>query len=141
MRRTFNRINTPATPHARKRTLKVLAFTVAGLIFAIPSLSLAAGALAIDENQGDQYGWAINYQTYAEAEQRAQRECGNGCRIVMRFSNTCAAYAADQAGRSTAYGWAYGYSNSSGAQNGALAECQRHGGSYCIVRVWGCDAP
>ena len=70
---------------------------------------LAAGALAIDTNQGDQWGWAIDHASEADARQRALRECGSGCRIVMTFSGACAAYAADQANASTAYGWAWGH--------------------------------
>lgn len=121
--------------------MKKLVLAIAVFAIAVPSISVAAGALAIDTNQGDQWGWAVNYPSQADADRRALNECGYGCSIVMRFSNTCAAYAADQSRGSTAYGWAYGYSNSSGAQNRALQECQARGGagSYCIVRVWGCD--
>lgn len=98
---------------------------------------LAAGALAIDSNQGQQYGFAYNYSSSGQAEQRALNECGSGCQIVFRFSRTCAAYAADQARGSNAYGWGYGPS-AGAAQNTALAEC-RSRGSSCMVRVWGCD--
>lgn len=120
---------------------KKLSFAIAALVLAIPSLSLAFGALAIDLRQGNQWGWAVNYSTRAAADQRALSECGYGCSIVMRFSNTCAAYAADQARGSTAYGWSYGSSSSSAVQNRALRECRSRGGarSNCIVRVWGCD--
>ena len=110
-------------------------------MLAVPFPAIAAGALAIDENRGDQWGWAVGYSTQAAADQHALNECGYGCSIVMRFSNSCAAYAADQNRDSTAVGWAYGFSNSSAAQNRALQECQYRGGTgaYCIVRVWGCD--
>ena len=109
--------------------------------FAVGGAVKAEGALAIDTNQGTQYGWAVNYPTQADADRRALNECGYNCTIVMRFSNSCAAYAADQNRASTAYGWAYGFSSSSAAQNGAMRECQNRGGSgsYCIVRAWGCD--
>lgn len=121
--------------------MKKLAFAIAMFVFAAPATSMAAGALAIDTNQGDQWGWAVDYPSQTDADRRALNECGYGCSIVMRFSNTCAAYAADQAHGSTVYGWAHGYSSSSGAQNGALSECRLRGGagSQCIVRVWGCD--
>ena len=36
------------------------------------------GALAIDERQGDQWGWAVDYET-AAAQERALGECGPGC--------------------------------------------------------------
>ena len=141
MSTSFGRIRTPGTSHSKKHAIRKVAFAIAGLMLAAPPLALAAGSLAIDENQGDQYGWAVGFQTQSEADQNALRECGYGCSVVMRFSNTCAAYAADQANRSTAYGWAYGFSSSSAAQNGALQQCRSRGGSqsHCIVRAWGCD--
>ncbi len=99
--------------------------------------AMAAGALAIDSNQGDQYGFAYNYPSSGQAEQKALSECGRGCQIVFRFSRSCAAYAADQSRGSTAYGWGYGPS-AGAAQNAALSECRSRGPS-CTVRVWGCD--
>ena len=101
---------------------------------------LAAGALAVDERQGDQWGWAIDYDTQAEADAHALRQCGQGCAIVARFNNTCMAFAADQARGSTAYG--HGRAHTSGlAQTNALRFCRQHGGtnSTCVVRAWGCD--
>ena len=95
------------------------------------------GALAIDERQGDQYGWAVDYETAGSA-QVALRECGSGYSVVLTFER-CAAYAADQDADSTAVGWAESYSSSSAAQQAALGQCG--GGSGCIVRVWGCNGP
>ena len=95
------------------------------------------GALAIDSNQGPSWGWAINYSTVQQAEQRALAKCGNNCHVVMRFSDQCGAFAADQEPGSTIYGW--GKDNSSvAAQNRALSECRRRGGTSCRVRAWGC---
>ena len=96
------------------------------------------GALAIDSNQGPSWGWAINYATTQAADRRALNECGSNCRIVMRFSNECAAFAADQAQGSTIYGWANGYNTDAGARNRATDECRKKGGTSCIVRAWGC---
>ena len=111
----------------------------AALVFPLPVFG--AGALAIDSRQGDQWGWAIDYQTYDEAEQRALQECGYGCRVVMTFSDSCAAYTADQQDGSTAYGWSSGHSSSGGAKRRALSECESRGGNgaSCVVRAWGCD--
>ena len=78
------------------------------------------GALAIDSNQGPAWGWAINYATTQAADRRALRECGSNCRIVMRFSNECAAFAADQAQGSTSYGWANGYTTRARARRTGL---------------------
>ena len=108
-------------------------------------MSLAAaqtpvGALAVDERQGDQYGWAVDYETLAAAQARALSECGGGCRVVLTFAR-CAAYAADQDADSTVVGWAESYASAAAAQQAALAECSSRGGTGCLVRVWGCNGP
>ena len=115
-----------------------------GLFAAVWTASSAAGqtplgALAIDESQGDQYGWAVDYETAGAAGQRALSECGSGCSVVLTFER-CAAYAADQDAGSTVYGWAESYDSAAGARQRALAECGSRG-SGCTVRVWGCNAP
>ena len=99
-----------------------------------------AGALALDERQGDQYGWAVDYETPAAARAAALSECGAGCSVVLTF-NRCGAYAADQDADSTAVGWAESYTSADGARQAALAECRSRGGSGCLVRVWGCNGP
>lgn len=110
----------------------VLALSVSG------TQAMAAGALAIDSNQGGQYGWSEGQSSIAQAEQRALNECGGGCRVVLTFSSGCGAYAADQAGGSTASGW--GTASSGGAaQSRAISECQSRGGSSCQVRAWSCN--
>ena len=99
------------------------------------------GALAIDERQGDQYGWAVDYETAAAAQGRALQECGPGCSVVLTFGR-CAAYAAGQDADSTAVGWAESFDSASGARLAALSECSsRGGGSGCTIRVWGCNGP
>ena len=99
------------------------------------------GALAIDERQGDRWGWAVDYETASAAQGQALRECGAGCSVVLTFGR-CAAYAADQAAGSTAVGWAESYGSAAGARESALDECRsRAGGSGCVVRVWGCNGP
>ena len=95
------------------------------------------GALAINESQGDQYGWAVDYETAAAADQGALSGCGAGCSVVLTFER-CAAYAADQDAGSTVYGWAESYDSASGASQRALAECGKRG-SGCTVPVWGCN--
>ena len=119
-----------------------LALVLGVLLYAV---SLAAaqppvGALAIDGSQGDQYGWAVDYETAGAAQARALSECGGGCRVVLTF-NRCAAYAADQDSDSAAVGWAESFASSSSAQQAALAACNSRGGTACLVRVWGCNAP
>lgn len=96
------------------------------------------GALAFDANQGDQWGWAIDYETQAKANARALKECGQGCSVVLTFKNQCATFVADQAAGSTAYGWAKA-STRSHALAKANNECIQRGGTSCLERIWGCD--
>jgi Domain of unknown function (DUF4189) len=96
------------------------------------------GALAINTNQGSQWGTASNYSTQWAADQRALTECGSGCHIVQRIQNQCAAYAADQRSGSTVAGWAT-ENNQIAAQNRAVWECRNRGGGACQVRVWACS--
>ena len=99
------------------------------------------GALAVDERRGEQYGWAVDYETEAAAWEAALSECGAGCSVVLTFAR-CGAYAADQDADSTAVGWAESYASADGARQAALSECRsRGGGSGCIVRAWGCNGP
>lgn len=101
--------------------------------------ALAAGSLAIDSNQGDQYGFAYDYASTSESDERALSECGGGCQVVQQFESGCAAYAADQSSGSTVYGWYVGSSGSE-VQSGALSECAAQGGTSCQLRVWGCNS-
>ena len=84
------------------------------------------GALAVDERQGDQYGWAVDYETAAAARAAALRECGAGCSVVLTFDR-CGAYAADQDADSTAVGWAEAYDSAAAAPGaaGRGASCGR----------------
>ena len=114
---------------------------VSGLV-ATASLAVGqgpVGALAVDERQGDQYGWAVDYETAAAARAAALGECGAGCSVVLTFDR-CGAYAADQDADSTAMGWAEAYDSAASARAAALSECRaRGGGSGCVVRAWGCN--
>ncbi len=123
--------------------LKSLVVTVlAVVVFGSPTPAQSpVGALAIDERQGDQWGWAVDHETAAAAQGTALQECGAGCSVVLTFGR-CAAYAADQDADSTAVGWAESYDSAAGARQAALAECRSRGsGTGCIVRVWGCNGP
>ena len=125
--------------------MKVLAWSALVVCVSLgTALSAAAqtpvGALAINERQGDQYGWAVDYETAAAAQGRALQECGPGCSVVLTFSR-CAAYAADQDADSTAVGWAESFDSADGARQAALSECGSRGGAGCTVRVWGCNGP
>ena len=111
----------------------------ASLLSLLGAPAMAAGALAIDSSQGEKYGFSFNHPSSEQAEQRALRECGSDCAVVLRFRAECGAYAADQAKGSNAYGWGTG-ATSAVVQQRALSECRAKGGSSCKVRSWGCDA-
>ena len=98
------------------------------------------GALAIDERQGDRYGWAVDYEGAPAAGAAALGECGAGCAVVLTFAR-CGAYAADPSSGSTAYGWGESYAAAAGARSRALSECRSRGGTDCVVRAWGCNGP
>ena len=114
---------------------------LAVVVVAAPAVAQSlVGALAIDERQGDQWGWAVDYETAVAAQGMALQECGPGCSVVLTFDRS-AVYAADQEADSTAEGWAESYDSATGARQAALAECLSRGGSGCMVRVWGCNSP
>ena len=120
-----------------KTIVMALSCAVGGLLFG--NSALAVGALAIDGNHGKRYGFSYDYPDTRQAVQRALRECGSGCRVVLKFETGCGAYAIDQAAGSSVYGWATSSSKST-AQSNALDECYAHGGTSCIIRVWGCNS-
>ena len=100
------------------------------------------GALAIDERQGDQYGWAVDYETASAAQERALQECGSGCSVVLTFGRCRGLRGGPGRAGSTAVGWAESFDSAAGAWQAALSECgSRGGGSGCTVRVWGCNGP
>ena len=120
-----------------KQVIATGGFLLAILFFG--QSAFAAGALAIDSNQGSRYGFAYDHASLSEAQQRAMNECGSRCRVVLRFENGCGAYAADQSTGSTVHGWGTA-SSGAAAQGKARSECRSRGGSSCTVRSWGCNA-
>ena len=119
----------------------VVVTVLAVVVVAAPTVAQSpVGALAIDERQGDRWGWAVDYDTAAAAQGMALQECGSDCSVVLTFGR-CAAYAADQDAGSTAVGWAESYDSATGARQAALAACLSRGGPGCVVRVWGCNSP
>jgi len=108
------------------------------LCLGLVSNAFGYGAGAIDRHKGSAYGISYDYSNPRAARARALQECGAGCRVVIQFHNACGAYAADQSAGSTAYGWGIARSKQA-AINIAHRQCRRHGGSRCIIRVWGCD--
>lgn len=119
--------------------ITVVARLAVGMLLLAGSHAMASGSLAIDTLQGEKYGFSFNHPNMDQADQRALRECGADCSVVLRFAGQCGAYAADLAKGSNAYGWGTG-NTSSNTQARAMSECRARGGSSCKVRAWGCDA-
>lgn len=99
-------------------------------------------SLAIDRDNGNRYGWAVDYDSAEAADQRALSECardGSSCHVVLRFTGGCGAYAVDSARGSTAYGWGTADSRG-GAESRARSEVANRGGTDIVTRVWGCNS-
>jgi Domain of unknown function (DUF4189) len=99
----------------------------------------ATGSLVIDTHRAVVYGWAISYISPDVADAEALSRCGASCVVVLRFTHTCAAYAADLTPNSIANGWSESR-NLSESESNAIFGCQARGGSNCIVLAWGCDS-
>jgi len=111
----------------------------AGLVFSLlASQAIAAGALAIDGHQGGHYGFAYNVSNLTQAEQKAMKDCGEGCQVVLRFETGCAAFAEDSSGGLKAYGWGT-LKTSAESKEHAMAACQMRGGKRCKVLASGCN--
>lgn len=90
------------------------------------------GSLAYNHSSGA-YGFSYNYPDKYAADRRALTECGRGCRVVLRFTNGCAAFAT---GPGNAHAWGHAYTRSH-AEQIALGKC---GGRGCRIRVWACNS-
>ena len=121
------------------KTIAILIF----LFIATTSFSQSKGqfaSLAIDARNGNAYGWAINYNSYSESNNRALAECeqnGGDCQIVLNFIGGCGAYVVEK-GNPNLYGWGVADSRAE-AERIAKKEAQAQGGKNLIVRVWGCN--
>ena len=61
---------------------------VLGAVLCMPASAAGqapVGALAVDERQGDQYGWAVDYESAGSAQSAALGERGAGCSVVPTF--------------------------------------------------------
>ena len=130
--------------------MKTIGFsTILVTIFAVVLLVSGAeaqsgdryGALAIYFIDEPAYGWAANHPSDAAAVNAAMSICGEGCTVVMRFRNSCAAYVADRSGNITVHGWAVGRTRVQ-AERDAMNQCRMKGGrqASCIVRNWVCTS-
>lgn len=128
-------------PHSWSLCLPVVSFALAAAMAGIPTSSAnAIGALAIDGNQGDRYGYSYDYRTKRSAMRRALKECARkNCEVVLIFRNGCAAYAADQLPGARIGGGSSGHGSREAAEEAAHERCALNGGILCKVRVSACD--
>ncbi|HLJ19848.1 MAG TPA: DUF4189 domain-containing protein [Stellaceae bacterium] len=103
-------------------------------------MTAAYGALAYGT---DSTAWGFSYRqsSAAAAERDALEKCkpnGDDCKVVYRFSNTCAALAAveDKGVFATADARSKG-----GAEEAAMAACTRQNGDGCVLEVSTCSLP
>lgn len=75
------------------------------------------------------YGYAYDYKTQQEANQRALKECGKGCKVVLELQNECGAIYRN----SERYGWSNGNSRQE-AEAAAKKQC----GANCKLVAWSC---
>ncbi len=109
---------------------------ILALVIALPTALMAAGAIAVDDDEGDTepgYGFATGYDSREEAAAAALKECkknGNdNCKVVARFDK-CGAYAAS----AKYYGVGWGATKAK-AEAMALDKCE----GKCKIKISGCD--
>lgn len=110
---------------------------LAALAFVLPLSAFAAGAIAVDDEEGDEepgYGIVTGYDSREAAAKGAMKQCrdaGNqNCKVVARF-DSCGAYAASK----KYYGVGWGGSKKA-AETMALNEC---GQKSCSIVVSECE--
>jgi hypothetical protein len=117
--------------------MKKVKVLLATLVMALPAFSFATGAIAVDDQKGDEepgYGIAVGKDGKDEAMRSALAECrkaGNkNCKSMVWFEG-CGAYASS----TNFYGVGFGKTLKA-AEKMALDKC---GKSACEVKVSECD--
>jgi hypothetical protein len=102
------------------------------------------GALAVDRNNGFYYGFAVDYETRAAAEQRALEECrqrGGRCAVVLVWQGAgCGAYRTVSDNVGTAYGWGVAGSRGEADAVASREAAKRSNGRPTPNHVWGCNS-
>jgi hypothetical protein len=98
------------------------------------------GAIAYSTRNGA-FGFATQYGDSDSANQTALAQCakrGAGCRVVISFSNLCAAVAADD---DDGVFWGTAGTRLE-AQRQAMLHCRRDGDpGTCEIKAWACSFP
>ena len=116
--------------------MKKLSSILVGLLLALPMCAFAAGAIAVDDEEGETepgYGFVTGASSRDAAGKGALKQCkdsGNdNCKVVARF-DTCGAYAASK----KYYGAGWGASKQK-AESMALDTCSGN----CTIIVSACE--
>jgi hypothetical protein len=110
---------------------------VAAIVFAAPSVTQAAGALAIGACGA--YGHSYDFPNLGEARKAALAQCGPNCKVVAATRRGCLAFAIDGHKPCGPHGFASG-PRLGQAQNEALRSCFNFGGRDCVIRAFVCDS-
>ncbi len=87
------------------------------------------------------YGYSFDERSSRDADRKALTNCqpnGNDCKVVTRFSNSCAAVAAVES--KGVFSTGSGGTEKS-AEDSALKSCARDHGKGCEIEVWTCTKP
>lgn len=116
--------------------MKKISWLAAALLLAVPFAAYGAGAIAVDDEEGEEepgYGFVTGYDTRDEAGKAALKQCkenGNkNCKIVTRFDK-CGAYVVSK----KYYGVGWGTS-----KQDAISMAKEKCGGNCRVIIAECE--
>jgi len=121
----------------RRQILLLIAFgTLAATAAARPAVAAEYGAVAYGEESGRR-GVAWGWDTQKDAEKAAMKDCGDGCKIVVRFGpKMCVAIATPEKGKGIGIS---SRPNETDAKNAALADCKKRNPEGCVVQDSRCN--
>jgi Domain of unknown function (DUF4189) len=120
----------------RRATFVALGVAALATIASVAPASAKYGAIAYNENNGRR-GVAWNFDTQRVADETALRDCGTGCKVVVRFGpKMCFAIATPDKGKGIG---AASRRSITEAKAIALADCKKHSSGDCIVRDARCN--
>jgi hypothetical protein len=120
----------------RRTIFAVFALTTAGIAWSAAPAFAGYGAIAYGDNSGRR-GVAWDYDTQQKPDDAALRDCGAGCKVVVRFgAKICAAIATPESGKGIG---AASRPTIDEAKSAALSDCKAHNSSECVVRDARCN--
>ena len=123
----------------RPIALAILIVLVGGVSIVRADDAQSYGAIAYDRSNGAT-GWSYSQDDSHTADSLALSQCtknGGACKVVVSFTNRCAAVAAGTYDRvTTAQG-----DDADDAQASAITDCSAQGGRQCAIQAWACSLP